>query len=421
LHCRALRILLISNFYPPHHIGGAEIRGAELVEALRARGHIVEVLTSRYGTETIRNAIGIHRVLNLDSELDYYHPGRFFLSWARQQHENDREIKRVMECQNPDVVLIWSMWNLSYRVPFLCELLRPDRVVYQISGDWPHAPSVHEHFWLDPAHAWPLRWPKRMLGAIALQILEQAPSPRQLRFCHVVAVSHAIRQELIEKTRISPENIQVIHNGIDPEPFLKHSRLTQPQRDGEPLKVLYAGGLYEHKGVHTLLEAFARLQPRSDHQKVFLTILGSGHPDYETRLHKLVDREGISPYVTFRPRVPRELVARILGEHDILVLPSIYEPLTRMLQEAMAAGLAVIGTDAWGTREILVQDVNGLTFQPEDAHGLAQQLARLIDDPALRRRLGEAAQQTVLDKFTLDRMVDETEAYLQQVANGFKS
>jgi glycosyltransferase involved in cell wall biosynthesis len=355
--------------------------------------------------------------LSLESDLEHYQPIQFFLYWPRYQRANLQYVRRILGDFKPDVVLVWSMWNLSAAIPYLFEQLHPQGVVYQVSGDWPHAPSVHEQYWQSPARRWYRRWPKRMLGVVARWMLRQAPSPRQLQFRHVLAVSHAIRQELIEKTHIPPENIHVIYNGIDPAPFLRHSRLNRPIRNDQSLKVLYAGGLAQHKGVHTVIEAVARLHGQRDDPEVTLTIVGSGHPDYEGYLHRLVEKEGIGPYVTFRPRVPREEVARILGEHDIFVLPSLYEPLARMLQEAMATGLAVVGTDAWGTREVLVEGVNGLTFQPGDAEELAQQLARLVDDPDLRRRLGEAARQTVLERFTLDRMVDETEAYLEGVVS----
>jgi glycosyltransferase involved in cell wall biosynthesis len=83
-----------------------------------------------------------------------------------------------------------------------------------------------------------------------------------------------------------------------------------------------------------------------------------------------------------------------------------------MTQEAMASGLVVVGTTTGGTLEILRDGETGLTFAPEDADGLAKQVARLITDPDLRCRLAQAGRQTVLENFTLDKMVKEIEAYL---------
>jgi glycogen synthase len=108
-----------------------------------------------------------------------------------------------------------------------------------------------------------------------------------------------------------------------------------------------------------------------------------------------------------------------LQQFDILIFPSIYEePLARMTQEAMVSGLVVIGTTTGGTKEILRDGETGFTFAPEDADGLARQVTRLILDPDLCYRVAEAGRQTVLENFTLDKMVKEIEVYLQEVMNG---
>jgi glycosyltransferase involved in cell wall biosynthesis len=103
----------------------------------------------------------------------------------------------------------------------------------------------------------------------------------------------------------------------------------------------------------------------------------------------------------------------ILQQFDILIFPSIYEePLARMTQEAMLSGLVVVGTTTGGTKEILRDGETGFTFAPEDADGLAVQVNRLLADPELRCRMAQAGQQTVLENFTLDKMVNEIEEYL---------
>lgn len=412
-----MRILIISNFYPPNEVGGWEQNSQELAEIFRHDRHTVQVLTSTYGAPVSPpDERGVYRLLALESDVSYYNVREFFLKWRANVRKNQAHLSQRVSSLRPDIIFIHCMWNLAPAIAWSAEQLCPGRVVYQMFGDWPHAPSVHEQFWRQPARRWYMRLPRRLLGTIAMRWLASVPMVCQLEFHHVLAVSHAIRQELIEKTLITPEDIHVICNGIDAAPFLDHSRLARPiSRDG-PIKLLYAGNLFEHKGVHTLVQAFAILNAESKNGRAELTILGSGHPDYERRLHEMVERGGLK--VTFRPKVPRSQIASILGEHDIFVLPSLYEPLARMLQEAMATGLAVVGTDAWGTREALKDGVNGLLFTPGYADQLAAQLNRLIDDPELRRRLGTAAQQTVLEYFTLERMAKDTEAYLEKVVLG---
>jgi glycosyltransferase involved in cell wall biosynthesis len=117
--------------------------------------------------------------------------------------------------------------------------------------------------------------------------------------------------------------------------------------------------------------------------------------------------------VTFHGPVSKDEMPAILEQFDVLIFPSIYEePLARMTQEAMASGLVVVGTTSGGTKEILKDGETGLTFPPEDANGLAKQITRLLADPGLRCRLGQAGRQTVLENFTLEKMVNKIEAYL---------
>jgi glycogen synthase len=147
--------------------------------------------------------------------------------------------------------------------------------------------------------------------------------------------------------------------------------------------------------------------------QITLTIVGSGHPDYEAYLHDLIERERLHEFVTFHRPVSKDEMPTLLQQFDVLIFPSIYEePLARMTQEAMASGLVVVGTTTGGTKEILRDGETGFTFAPEDADGLAEQVTRLISDPDLCCRLAQAGRQTVLENFTLDKMVKEIEAYL---------
>jgi len=84
--------------------------------------------------------------------------------------------------------------------------------------------------------------------------------------------------------------------------------------------------------------------------------------------------------------------------------------------EAMAAGLAVIGTAVGGQGEMLQDGLNALIFAPEDPLALAEAILQIRRDPALRARLARAGRQMVLERFTLDRMVNEMETWLQDLA-----
>ena len=230
-----------------------------------------------------------------------------------------------------------------------------------------------------------------------------------LKLDQVICVSARVRDLLVE-AGLPVQHARIIHGGTDIERFLDVRK--RDYLSGN-LKLLYAGQLVRHKGVHTAIEAMARLVNQQRTNQITLTLVGSGHPDYEAFLHDLVERERLQDFVTFHKPVSKDEMPAILQQFDVLIFPSIYEePLARITQEAMASGLVVVGTTTGGTKEILRDGETGFTFAPEDADGLAEQISRLITDPDLCCRLAQAGRQSVVENFTLEKMVNEIEAYL---------
>jgi glycosyltransferase involved in cell wall biosynthesis len=150
-----------------------------------------------------------------------------------------------------------------------------------------------------------------------------------------------------------------------------------------------------------------------------LRVAGSGSADYQNSLQSLVARAGLDDYVSFLGHVPPEEMPRLLNQSDVLLLPSTWEePFSRMLLEGMISGLAIVATPTGGTTEILRDGENGLLFAPGEAEDLAQKIAWLQHHPELRQELAEAGKQTVLKRYTVTRMLDEVESFLQEVACG---
>jgi glycosyltransferase involved in cell wall biosynthesis len=256
-----------------------------------------------------------------------------------------------------------------------------------------------------------MRLPKRALAWLALRLMGSEGRP-ELAFEWAICVSQAVKDILV-RGGLPLAQAQVIHGGSDVARFPNGAKPAAPDTT---LRLLYAGQLVPHKGVHTAIEALARLATKPNGVPVTLTIVGTGHPEYEASLHRLVDQHNLRDNVVFHGGVPRAEMPSLLRQFDVLVFPSTYEePLARMTQEAMLSGLLVIGTTTGGSKELLVHGANSLTFAAEDSEGLADQIALAAGDRVLRERLAAAGRQTVAEKFNLDRMVDEIEAYLEQV------
>ncbi len=404
-----MRILFLSNFFPPARPGGYTQWCHEVAERLAERGNTIGVLTSSYEqAKAPASEQNIYRLLHLEGDLAYYQPLHFFTKWKKQHRENLLFLEQTVKDFAPDLIFVWGMWALSKALPALAEQLLPGRVVYYLSDYWPSALDMHTTYWRSSTRSWPMQVPKRVLSTVAMSILAKEYQP-DLKLEHVICVSARVRELLVEAGLPIP-HAYIIHGGTDIERFLDIRK--RDDLSGN-LKLLYAGQLVHHKGVHTAIEAMARLVNKRMINQITLTLVGSGHPDYEAFLRDLVERERLNDFVTFHKPVSRDEMPGILQRFDVLIFPSIYEePLARITQEAMASGLVVVGTTTGGTKEILRDGETGLTFAPEDADGLAEQITRLIGDPDLYCRLAQAGRQTVLENFTLDKMVKEIEAYL---------
>lgn len=412
-----MRILFITAFYPPYVIGGWEQLVQDINSHLQARGHTTQVLTSMYKVgETPLQREDVRRVLHLESNLVRYSPQDFFLKHRSQVQHNLSVTRRTIEEFRPEVIFIHVMWNLTRGVAWLAEQLCPGQVVYYVANDWPHAPSVHRLYWDEPARSPLKRALKGLLRPVALDMIESEEQSFPLKFERVLTVSRAVRDELAGRAGIPSENMQVVYNGVEVDRFTPGD---MGQTGRSRLSVLYAGSLAPHKGVHTAIGAMRRLKQMGAGERITLTIVGSGHPDYEAGLRRQVAEGGLEELVRFWPRVPREEMPVLLRKFEVLVFPSIWEePLARMMQEAMASGLVVVGTLTGGTPEILEEGQTGLTFDPEDAQQLAEQLLRLDQDAGLMKALARNGRRIVEERFDLQRMIDEIEEHLAKAAAG---
>jgi glycosyltransferase involved in cell wall biosynthesis len=149
------------------------------------------------------------------------------------------------------------------------------------------------------------------------------------------------------------------------------------------------------KGHDIAIRAVARL--RDAGRSVRLRIVGGG-PE-RAALETLTEQLGVEEAVEFAGSVSEDEVIGCLRAADAFVLASRVEPLGVAYMEAMALGMPTIGTQVGGVGEVITHDHDGLLVPAEDDERLAAAVARLIDDPNLRRRLGRNARRTIVERF----------------------
>lgn len=407
-----MRILIITNYLPPFEIGGWEQLTQDVGQRLASRGHEVHFLTSNHrAAEQTAAEPDVSRLLHLESPNHVNYQPAEALHVRRREAENQKTVRRVAAAFNPDIIFINGMWNLPHSVARQAEVLYPGRVVYYMASYWPAELDAHTAYWTAvPAGA--LRGTvKKLMGQAARTWLIPGAPRNQLDFRLIMCVSQFMLEQMAARAGIPREQMCVVHNGIEPELFVPKADFAPEQT----LRLLYAGRLNPDKGVHTIIEALHHLKQQGE-TAVHLSVFGGGAPDYEARLRQLIDTHQLHDLVSLRGTVPRSQMPAVFAGHDVLVFSSIWaEPLARIVQEAMACGLPVVGTTTGGTPEILSDGENGLTYDAGDAGMLAEKIKLLLQDRALGVQLAQAARQTVETHFTMQRMVDEIESHFMSI------
>ena len=226
-----------------------------------------------------------------------------------------------------------------------------------------------------------------------------------------IAASGAIRDILVQDGIPTPA-VTVVHDGIDVGrvqrlPALDlHVEFWLPR--GVPVLV-NVGALVGHKGQKYLLEAMPLVM--REVPDAHLVILGEGELRVplerqlkELRLERAVRMPGF-----------REEVLSLMKSADLFVMSSVTEGLGSAVLDAMAMGLAVVGTLAGGIPEAVVHGETGLLVPPADPGALAQAIVRLLKDPASRASYGQAGQARVAKHFGVDELVEGTIGVYREV------
>lgn len=219
---------------------------------------------------------------------------------------------------------------------------------------------------------------------------------------------------------IPRQKIQVVPLGVDTSGFLEPLSETQAQQQRPPT-IGYLARLAPEKGLHVLADAFLHLHQRFQLSDVRLRIagwLGEHNRLYaEEQFRKLQDA-GLANKFDHVGEVDRAGKLEFLKSIDVLSVPTTYhEPKGLFVLEALAAGVPVVQPDHGAFPELLARTGGGVLVPSEDPPALAEQLAKLLDDPTLRQSLGRAGQTAVHRDFTAQRNAENTLAALRAISD----
>jgi glycosyltransferase involved in cell wall biosynthesis len=211
----------------------------------------------------------------------------------------------------------------------------------------------------------------------------------------VICISEHVRERVLDGTGPACRT-SVVYNGVDPEMF------SPGAQSGSESTILSVGNLIPIKGHDVLIRAFAAIA--ADYPALKLEIIGEGQE--RPKLEDLATELQVAGRVRFLGRQARADVASAMRRCTIFALPSRFEGLGCVYLEAMSTGKPVIGCRGQGIAEVIDHGSNGFLVGTENHRELALALAMLIKDEAQRRKLGAAARDTILDRFTLSSQAE---------------
>jgi len=342
-----MKVLLVTNEYPPEKVAGTAQATRFLAEELASRGVRVTVVVNTRRSAPVRETAGGVEVVRL----------RPLPVPATRMAQRAAMLLRIAQVLRPDVVQGQSL-SCGALAAFVGRVLGIPSVTYVQGLDlYESSPWARRTY---------IRWALRYSGAVA-----------------------AVTEDLAARARsLVPRPVSVIPHGLRLRPThglsQEAARRSLDLLPEEPV-VLYAGRLLRIKGVHHLLGAFPRVLARFPLAR--LLIVGDG--EERLTLQTSARRLGLGPRVAFLGSLPHEDVIRCMRAADVFVLPSLVESFGIVLLEAMSCGLPVVASRVMGIPYLVEDGVNGFLVPPTDEEALADRITALLSDPDLRARIAE--------------------------------
>ncbi len=404
-----MKILALTNLYPPHYLGGYELICHMVVNELRTRGHQIQVLTSNHQVpgKCFEPETGVERSLQIHGF--YGHPWLGITRlYSLEKHNNLTLLKAINRFQ-PDLVYVWNMGGLSKSMVLTLQRLGIP-CVYYLSDHWiarGFSSDVWLNWWNGPAGA-----AKRFVRNAAertglrarLQRIVPTNPASHLRFPRLYFCSKALRK------LTASAGFEVMHGAVIYAPVDIRKFNGVPKPESSPLRsFVWVGRLAQDKGVMTALKAMRHVSGKFPGK---LHIYGKGDAAYTAELQQFVAEHNLP--VVFSSAGMDEMPA-IYQQHDALLFTSEWaEPFALTPLEAMASGLPVIGTTTGGSREIFRHHDNALTYTAGNAEELGERILELTQSASLRARIARTGQNEVRGTYALPIITDQIENFLKE-------
>jgi glycosyltransferase involved in cell wall biosynthesis len=402
-----MKILLVTDRFPPLTRGGAELLASDVAHELRRRGHVVTVLTASLQAAQESIAEWVQPLLpdTGASNTTETASGRLqgCLRFYRRHHSNAAAdaLAEAVGRLEPHVIYVWGLdgvGTISLLRQLACD---SHRVVFHLNNYW-------WQYLRDPQTAQSrvrARWLKRLL-------IGRLPT---LRYTSMIAVSEHVKREYAS-VGCDPTRIEVVPNAVA-DVFFDAPRRREPS--AECVTLTYVGRLSAEKGVDVAIEALSLLMEREARQRFRLRLVGDGTTAYVGALRQLVRDRHLEDVVSFEGWCTREALVEVYDASTVCLVPSVWaEPFGLVAAEAMTRGVPVVASRVGGLSEVIKDGHDGLLVRPGVAHEMATAVRALCQNESQRNRLAKAGERSARSRFRLAECAARVERHLGEAVDG---
>ncbi len=365
-----MKILIISNYYPPHFKGGYELSCYEVTNYLYEQGEDVLVLCGDYLKNEPDNRSN-YRVVRKLKYIDYLSDD--YWNKSKVEKENYEMTTRILDEFEPDFVYFWNQQYLSL-APYWAVKRRKIAQVFDIGDIWPLK------YYREGFKAKVKSFIKRLLPNFRDAKMEVNP---------VIILSEWMRPMFVEK--FGSKEIYNIPRGVKLKEDLQINSKT------DDIKLMFAGRIEPLKGLELIINVLSGLQA----YKWTLDVYGDGDEDYLERIKLLITEKSLGQRVFLKGKLyPLD---EAYQTHDVFLFPTLAkEGFGRVAIEAMSYGLPVLTVNKYGPNDIVEDGYNGYKSSPSDLSAWANNLKQILSDKDLLIKMSNNALETVKNKYDIE-------------------
>ena len=412
-----MRIVVLSDLYPPHFLGGYELECSQYAEEFVKRGHEVYILTSRWKAGNGLTDGNVFRLLHFSpfneslrlsaSKFDsIYGINRLReIKWALEGRLNYRITYSFIKKIKPEIVYIWNMGSVGigpvigaqhYGVP----------TVFRLNDYW--LATLKKAVWLNPN---PLKRAYR-------GIISGLRRFDKINLNHMIMCSHSLLR-IYADLGFAESTMSVIPSGLPSFLIIDNKKLKRlDEGNNGVVRLMFAGRLVPEKGVDVGIKALKHVIERKNVPPLRFDIYGDGPEGYARVLRDMVNTLGLGDTVKFMGTLElQQFIACYEDYHAFLFTSRWEEPFGLTLLTAMARGVPVIATKRGAAPEIICDGENGILVPADDPVALADAIHRLVQNPLLGEKMRNNALKTVHEKFTFEKIFGKIEEYFEMVVS----